>query len=152
MAHDSEKEKLRLEELYSGKANEELEDLAASADSLTDEAKGALQYELSRRKLDIPLQEATPDTRGAESAKIVTLRQFLTLQEALLAKSVLDSAGIQNYLIDENLVRLDWFLSIALGGIKIQVRETDAAAAAQLLDNEFPEPSDERDADEKGNE
>jgi hypothetical protein len=150
MAHDSEKEKQRLEELYAGKANEELEELAASPASLTDEARGALKYELSRRTLDIALQQATVEMSEAESAKIVTLRQFLTLQEALLAKSLLDSAGIQNYLIDENLIRLDWFLSNALGGIKLQVRDTDATSAAALLDNELPETSDERDADEKG--
>jgi transposase-like protein len=42
-------------------------------------------------------------------------------------------------LADENLVRLDWFWSNAIGGIKLWVNEEDAEAAASLLDAEIPE-------------
>jgi hypothetical protein len=151
MLPDLEKERHRLAELYSSKTNEELEELAESAASLTDSAKSALKQELSRRKLETPLQEPIADEVKAEPEKIVTLRQYLTLQEALLAKSVLDSAEIQNYLIDENTIRMDWFWSNALGGIKLQVRETDAAAAAELLDHELPEAPDEGDSNRDSN-
>lgn len=34
---------------------------------------------------------------------------------------------------DENVVRMDWFLSNALGGIKLIVREKDAAEAEKIL-------------------
>jgi hypothetical protein len=60
----------------------------------------------------------------------------MTAQEAWLAKSVLDSAGIECFLFDENVVRIDWFLSNAIGGIKLRVREEDVAAAAALLDSD----------------
>ena len=151
MLPDLEKERHRLAELYSSKTDEELEELAESAASLTESAKGALKRELSRRNLEIPLQEPIADEVKAEPEKIVNLRQYLTLQEALLAKSVLDSAGVHNYLIDENMIRLDWFLSNALGGIKLQVREKDAAAAAELLDHMPPEVLDDGDSDGDSN-
>lgn len=144
-----EKERQRLAELYSEKTNEELEELAAAADSLTDAAKGVLKQEFSRRKLDISLEEPTAPAVEVESPTVVTLRQFFTLPEALLAKSILDSAGIQSYLIDENTIRMDWFYSNALGGIKLQVRETDAAAAAELLDHQASEAQDDGDSTDK---
>ena len=144
-----EKERQRLAELYSEKTNEELEELAAAADSLTDVAKDALKQEFSRRKLDISLQEPVAPAIEVESPRVVTLRHFFTLPEALLAQSILDSAGIQSYLVDENTIRMDWFYSNALGGIKLQVRETDAAAAAGLLDHQASEGEDDGDSTEK---
>jgi len=52
---------------------------------------------------------------------------------AFVEKSVLEDAGIECYLQDENVVRMDWFLSNALGGIKLIVREKDAAEAEKIL-------------------
>jgi putative signal transducing protein len=64
----------------------------------------------------------------------VTVRQFRDLPEALLAKGSLESAGIECFLADENLVRLDWFISNFIGGIKLNVRAQDAGNAQKLLD------------------
>jgi hypothetical protein len=144
-----ENEGQRLAKLYAEKTDEELEELADSADSLTDTAKGALKDELSRRKLNVSLKEPTAPAVEIESPRVVTLRHFFTLPEALLAKSILDSAGIQGYLIDENTIRMDWFYSNALGGIKLQVRETDAAAAAELLDQQASNVQDDGGSEEK---
>jgi hypothetical protein len=69
-----------------------------------------------------------------ESPKLVTLRRFRDLPEALLAKTILDSAAIDCSLADEITIRMNWFLSNALGGIKLRVRRDDADAAAGLLD------------------
>jgi hypothetical protein len=52
----------------------------------------------------------------------------------LLAKGSLESAGIECFLADENLVRLDWFISNFIGGIKLRVRPEDAENARKLLD------------------
>jgi hypothetical protein len=60
------------------------------------------------------------------------------LPEALLAKSVLDSAGIECFLGDDNLIRMDWLWSNLLGGIKLRVRQEDALVAARLLEGEDP--------------
>ena len=64
----------------------------------------------------------------------VTLRRFRDLGEALIAESVLDSAEVECFLIDENIVRLSWPWSNFVGGIKLWVREEDSEAAAGLLD------------------
>jgi hypothetical protein len=133
-AKDSERERWRLSRLYGGMTVSEVERLAADAGSLSDDAKWALRLDLSRRGLKTELTEkAAPPPTGVRS-RLVTIRQFMTLPEALLSKSILDSAGIESFLGDQNIVRLDWFLSNALGGVKLRVREEDAEAAMELLD------------------
>jgi len=44
---------------------------------------------------------------------MVTVRQFRDLPEALLARDSLVSAGIEAELADDNMVRMDWFISNA---------------------------------------
>lgn len=78
-----------------------------------------------------------PDTD--EPAQLVTIRKFRDLPEALLAKGGLESAGIQCLLADDNMVRLDWFISNLIGGVKLQVSSEDAAAATEILDQPIPE-------------
>ncbi len=72
----------------------------------------------------------------------MTLRQFRDLPEALLAKGSLESAGIQAYLVDDNMIRMDWFISNLLGGIKLKVRPEDAEAASEILNQPIPETLD----------
>ncbi len=115
----------------------ELEKLADEAPSLTEIARDVLKRELSRRKLHVEPRE--PDhANEPPPPELVTLRQYLHLQDALLAKTVLDSAGIECRLGDENTIRMDWLWSNALRGVKLWVREKDAAVAATLLDQERP--------------
>ena len=73
---------------------------------------------------------------------MTTIRQFRDLPEALLAKGSLDSAGIECALADDNIVRLDWFWSNAMGGIKLQVNPEDAASADEILNQPIPENFD----------
>ena len=54
---------------------------------------------------------------------------FQNLPEALLAKGSLDSSGIECFLTDDNMVRMDWFMSNLLGGAKLLVNREDAEAA-----------------------
>jgi len=133
------RERQRLTELYAGMTDGELEKLAADAGSLSDVAREALQAEMSKRKLETTLHDAPSEE---EHPKVVTLRTFDNVQEALFAKSVLDSAGIESFLADENLVRLDWFLSNAIRGVKLWVKEEDAKAAEAILDQSRPETFD----------
>lgn len=67
------------------------------------------------------------------------LRRYRDLLEAMVAKSVLDSAGIECLLADDNLARLDWLYSNLIGGIKLLVRHADVEAANKLLDEASPE-------------
>jgi hypothetical protein len=81
------------------------------------------------------------DKRGGESIQwedLVMIRQFRDLPEALLAKGSLESAGIISFLVDDNMVRMDWFISNLIGGIKLCVRPDDADAAVQLLEEPIP--------------
>jgi hypothetical protein len=80
-----------------------------------------------------------------EDVKLVALRRFRDLPGALVAKGLLDSAGIKCFLSDENTVRMDWLWSNALGGVRLWVREDDVAQAVELLDHDFssdPEVTD----------
>jgi hypothetical protein len=40
------------------------------------------------------------------------------------------------------MVRLDWFISNLLGGVKLQVRHEDAEVAKQILEQPIPENFD----------
>jgi len=130
---DSEKERWRLAQLYGQMSEGELEKLAEDAGSLSETARSALKFEIAKRGLQVQLREQAPAERP-QFSKPVVLRSYLSLPDALLAKSILDSAGIECFLADQNIIRLDWFLSNALGGVKLLVREEDATEAAGVLE------------------
>jgi hypothetical protein len=70
--------------------------------------------------------------------KPVVLRRYRDITEAMVDRTVLESAGIRCFLYDDNLIRLDWFVSNAIGGAKLAVSENDAAEAAQILEEARP--------------
>jgi len=76
---------------------------------------------------------------GESFAALVTLQHFRDIPEALLAKGKLESAGISSVLADGNLVRMDWLLSNAIGGVRLQVHQRDADSARAVLDEPIPE-------------
>ena len=135
------KERWRLAWHYGEMSDGHLEALAAEAGSLTDVARRALQSELDKRGLPVELQAPVTAVTQAlpESRKLVTLRRFRDMPEALLAKSVLESAGIDCSLADANIIRTDWLWSNMLGGIKLRVQEEDLEAASNLLNQNPPE-------------
>jgi hypothetical protein len=159
-------ERRRLAEFYAGQIDGELEQIAGEAYELTDLAKEALKAELATRGLAQELVEQPPalpkkePERSAgdpipldplidiesdgelEFRRMITIRQFRDLPEALLAKGSLDSAGIDSQLADDNIVRLDWFWSNLMGGVKLRVSPDDAAAADEILNQPIPEGFD----------
>jgi len=168
---DPERERRRLAEFYSGQMDGELEKVAAEAYDLTDLAREVLRAELVKRGLRValgeprpvppappilpgdpppPPPEPMPDVAPAETAtdeetelrNVVAIRRFRDLPEALLAKGGLESAGIEVALADDNMVRLDWFISNLLGGVKLLVKSEDAEAARQILDQPIPDELD----------
>jgi len=131
---DDQRERRRLAANYGGMTDGELLRLARNAESLTELAWDALEDEMDRRHLESP-HDAAPEVRQElEMRQLVTIRQFRDLPEALLAKGSLESVGIECFLADENLVRLDWFISNFIGGIKLNVRAADAEDARKILD------------------
>jgi hypothetical protein len=137
-ARDPTAERLRLARFYADLSDGELEELAAVATSLTEPARAALRAELGRRKLDIELSEAAPERREVKMRALVTIRRFRDLPEALVAKGILDSAGIESSFSDETMVRMDWFWSNLLGGVKLRVAPEDALVACELLERDIP--------------
>ena len=148
---DAERERQRLAEVYAEKADEELRSLAQQGGTLTDIARTALRHELNRRAIRLPVHEPSPPLHQVDLPSVVTLRQFLTVQEALMAKSILDSAGIESFLADENVISMNWLWSNALGGVKLQVRRTDAAIASDLLNQKLSEAAANAEPDETAN-
>ncbi|HEY4361965.1 MAG TPA: DUF2007 domain-containing protein [Bryobacteraceae bacterium] len=64
------------------------------------------------------------------SEELVTIRQFGDMSEALLAQGCLESAGIECFLTDANITRLEWPLS---RGMRLQVNAEDAESAEEVL-------------------
>jgi hypothetical protein len=163
---DSEQERRRLQTFYADQMDGELEKVAGQAYELTDIARQALRAELARRGLapafveqppippeplvqpgDPPVEpafeeEAEQDGVLCELRDMVTIRQFRDLPEALLAKGSLDSAGIECALVDANTVRIDWFWSNAVGGVKLLVNRDEVNDAEQILSQPIPENFD----------
>jgi hypothetical protein len=134
----SREERQRLSQLYAAMSDGELRELAREAGSLTDEARTALAAEMERREIAAEEPEAEDPKEAvlpeSEFRDLLTIRQYRDLPEALLAKSVLESAGIECFLGDDNLIRMDWLWSNLLGGIKLRVRQEDALVASRLLE------------------
>jgi len=128
------REKRRLAANYAAMTDGELQKLARNAEALTEQAWDALEDELDRRHLELPDDSGAQPHQAMEVCELVTVRQFRDLPEALLAKGSLESSGIECFLADDNLVRLDWFISNFIGGIKLNVRPADAENAQKLLD------------------
>lgn len=71
--------------------------------------------------------------------QLVTLWRYRDLPEALVARAKLDSQLIWCVLADDNIVRLKWFWSNSVGGIRLQVVDEDAQLAFEVLSEEIPE-------------
>jgi hypothetical protein len=132
---DPEQERRRLAESYSHQTDEELEEIAKYGEDLTDVALQSLRAELSRRGLTPDPPEEFPDADQAEPTfrNLITVRSYWNLLEAELAKGVLDAAGIECFLFDDNMVRMDWFNANAIGGVKLLVDPQNVDEANRIL-------------------
>lgn len=71
----------------------------------------------------------------------ITVGNYASLPEAEIAHGMLDDAGIESVLLDDNMGRmLSW---IAVGGFRLQVNEDDADAALKLLSAPHAAPSED---------
>lgn len=133
---DPEQERRRVAEVYSHQTDAELEQVASQGDSLTDIALQALREEMAKRGLTHdPLDEAPGEHAVAEFRDLVVVRSYWNLLDAELAKGALESAGIECFLFDDNMVRMDWFNANAIGGIKLRVDPQNVEAANRILDD-----------------
>lgn len=63
----------------------------------------------------------------------VTLARYQYSSEAQIVKGKLQSEGIPVFLVDQVLIDTDPLVSQAIGGIKLEVRQEDAARASAIL-------------------
>jgi hypothetical protein len=142
-----EEEGRRLADFYSRQLDGELLKLAGQASELTEVAREVLREEIERRGLKeegvgTRAQSEASANNDVHLASLVTIKRFRDLPEALLAKGSLESAGIATLLVDENMIRMDWFISNLLGGVKLQVAPEDAEEATAILNEPIPERLD----------
>jgi hypothetical protein len=123
---------------YSQMSDGELLKLAQESSALSDTAWEALEDELDRRHLEIPEPELSPQLSVPERRDLVVLRAFRDVPEALLAKGRLQASGVECFLADENMVRMDWFISNLLGGIKLMVQPAEFSKASRILNEPIP--------------
>ncbi len=148
MSSDHEQERQRLARLYAAMTAEELQEIADDGKSLTDEARDTLKAEIIGRALSITVNESPAGLDVLEERNLALLRRFLDLPEALLAKSRLESAGIECSLMDDNMVRLNW--SNLVGGARLFVNREDIDAATVILDEPIPANLDVDGVEEPG--
>jgi hypothetical protein len=134
-----EQEREQLARVYAAMTPEELQKVADDGASLTDVARETLKAEIAARRLAIAVSESPAGIDVLEERELVPIRRFRDLPEALLAKGSLESSGIECFLTDDNMVRMDWFISNLLGGAKILVNREDAEEATAILDEPTPE-------------
>ena len=65
--------------------------------------------------------------------RLVTIAVFHSQPEFLLARTRLESADIECFAYDENMLRIGGWHSHILGGIKLQVYESEAQDAMAIL-------------------
>lgn len=69
------------------------------------------------------------------TGELETVATFNDLTQAQSARSALESAEIESFLLDETTGSIDWGLLPALGGLRLQVRRADVAGARAVLDD-----------------
>jgi hypothetical protein len=89
----------QLAQVYAGMTEDELRSLAGEAWSLTKIGKELLKVELARRGVGIELSESLAEDANVNG--LVTLSRFRDLPDAELAKSFLESTGIECFLRDD---------------------------------------------------
>jgi hypothetical protein len=147
---DPEVERQRLAKLYATMNDLELAEVAGEPTALSEWAFDALRNEMTKRGLDwtggsaalATLREAA-SLKTDESGNVPeVLRVYRDMTDALTDRMVLEGAGIECYLFDENMVRLDWLWSNLLGGVKLVVRKEDVEESELLLGQNVPEKFD----------
>ncbi len=64
---------------------------------------------------------------------MITIATFSKPEEAHLLRMKLEAGGVDAYIQDENTVQMDWLLSNAIGGVRVQVGDEDLETAKEIL-------------------
>jgi hypothetical protein len=64
---------------------------------------------------------------------LVTIARYSFPYEAHITKSKLEAMGVPAFIADEHTVNMQWLYSSAMGGVRLQVLQEQAAEAIELL-------------------
>lgn len=70
---------------------------------------------------------------------LITIASFDHPIEANLAKTRLEAEGIECVLTNEHIAGMNWVWAPTIGGVGLQVRESDARRALEILEGESDE-------------
>ncbi len=68
---------------------------------------------------------------------LVTIAKFTYPHEAAILKSRLEAVGISCFLKDENTLQVQPFYSNTIGGVKLQVLDTDVIRAKKIVEDYY---------------
>lgn len=74
--------------------------------------------------------------------KVITIGTYSSISEAYIFKNILDLEGIENFVVDSNAFFTPSVPAPDDGGVKINVRESDAAKAISALNRAGQEKED----------
>jgi hypothetical protein len=141
---DGLKERQRLAKRFAGMSDGDLQKAGRDPAALTKWAFDVLSAEMALRDLGwagkgetlASVREREKRKRHGPGDTPVVLRGYLDMAGAMADRMALESAGIECYLYDENLVRMDWLISNGIGGMKLGVKQSDVQDAARILDGD----------------
>ncbi len=109
----------------------------ASGD-LNELAQSVVRRELSQRGVDAPapvsLVEETEEEGEEDGIDFVTVAHFFIPTEAHILRGRLESEGIPAVVTDANLVQANNLISVAVGGVRVQVPVEFAPEAEGIVD------------------
>ncbi|HEY6390667.1 MAG TPA: DUF2007 domain-containing protein [Bryobacteraceae bacterium] len=115
--------------------------LSLKRDELTDTARECYDEELARRglKLEPTVREVLDTADSEEEEELVLAGTFNFPDEAKLARALLQSANIPNYLENEHTLAANWMLTNALGGLRLLVPAKFLEDAREVLTSSISE-------------
>ena len=76
---------------------------------------------------------------------LVQIAAYWNVIEASLPRARLEWRGIKCFLFDEHIVTVNWLYSLAVGGVKLKVKESDVEEAFEIIQEPPPAPIAEED-------
>lgn len=71
--------------------------------------------------------------KGCPMTKLVPIACYYEMSEAFAARAAVESAGIVVFLRCENIVRYNWWYTVAVGGIQLEVPSIAAETARAIV-------------------
>jgi hypothetical protein len=125
-----------LTETYAGMSTEELLDHWESG-TLTELATTVAGEELTRRGIALPAVTQAQDEEdlpvSEEEASFETVARSFTPTEMHILRGRLEADGIPAFVVDDNINQTNLLISVATGGVRLQVDSRHAQEAAKII-------------------